>query len=50
MKYIAPEYRNEKLQAEDIVATSFLESTETNPDGTKNTTITGHLSQLLGGL
>ena len=50
MKYIAPEYKNEKLQAEDIVTTSFMESTETNPDGTKNTTITGHLSHLLGGL
>lgn len=50
MKYIAPEYKNEKLQVEDIITTSFMENTETNPDGSKSTTITGHLSHLLGGL
>ena len=50
MKYIVPEYRNEKLQAEDIITNSFMENTTDNGDGTKNTTITGHLSHLLGGI
>ena len=50
MKYIAPEYRNEAVEAKDIITNSFMESTTDNGDGTKNTTITGHLSHLLGGL
>ena len=49
MKYFAPEYRNEKLQAEDIVTTSFISET-TGEGENKQTTITGHLSHLLGGI
>ena len=49
MKYIAPEYRNEKLQAEDIITNSFISET-TGEGENKQTTITGHLSHLLGGL
>ncbi len=50
MKYISPEYRNETIETKDIITNSFMEETNENPDGTKNTTITGHLSHLLGGL
>ena len=46
--YIAPEYKNEKIQAEDIITNSFMSETTENGDGTQNTTITGHLSHLLG--
>ena len=49
MKYIVPEYKNENLQAEDIVTTSFISET-TGEGENKQTTITGHLSHLLGGL
>ena len=48
--YIAPEYKNEKIQAEDIITNSFMSETTQNDDGTQNTTITGHLSHLLGGI
>ena len=50
MKYITPEYRNEKLEASDVITNSFMSETTQNDDGTQNTTITGHLSHLLGGI
>ena len=49
MKYIAPEYKNEKLQASDVITNSFISET-TGEGENKQTTITGHLSHLLGGI
>ena len=49
MKYIAPEYRNEKLEANDVITNSFISET-TGEGENKQTTITGHLSHLLGGI
>ena len=48
--YIAPEYKNEKIEVNDVITNSFMSETTENSDGTKNTTITGHLSHLLGGI
>jgi hypothetical protein len=49
MKYIAPGYRNEKLETSDVITNSFISET-TGEGENKQTTITGHLSHLLGGL
>ena len=45
MKYIAPEYKNEKIEVEDIITTSnFVFSTDDEGNGT----VTGNLGDLIG--
>ncbi len=45
MKYVSPEYKNEKLEASDVITASF---TTTKGDTENAVVITGYLSQLLG--
>ena len=47
--YVSPEYKNEKIEANDVITNSFISET-TGEGENKQTTITGHLSHLLGGL
>ena len=49
MKYIRPEYKNGSIEANDVITNSFISET-TGEGENKQTTITGHLSHLLGGL
>lgn len=44
MKYVSPEYRNEKLEANDVITASF---TASKGETENSVVITGYLSQLL---
>ena len=44
MKYVSPEYRNEKLEANDAITASF---TASKGETENSVVITGYLSQLL---
>ena len=58
MKYVSPEYRNEKVNVNDVITNSFMitpgvvEGTggDTGIPEQKKVTVTGYLSHLLGGM
>ena len=51
MKYLAPEYKNEKIEAKDVITSSLFEIEETTTEnGEPAIVVTGYLSSLLGNM
>ncbi len=50
MKYLTPEYKNEKIEANDVITSSFDITPGVNEDGEPTITVTGYLSNLLGNM
>lgn len=54
MKYVSPEYKNEKVNVNDVITNSFTISEGTmkdeNGNDQKTVTVTGYLSHLLAGM
>ena len=50
MKYTAPEYLNEKIEANDVITSSFDITPGVTENGDPKITVTGYLSNLLGNM
>ena len=50
MKYTSPEYKNETIEAKDVITASFDITPGVNENGEPTVTVTGYLSTLLGNM